>query len=144
MAEKNNATCAICGNGYYMCASCKEKMSATPWKIHTDTSEHYKVFQIVRGYSIGVYDKNEAKIKFQNVDLSDLDTFKPEIKKIVKDIMNYEEAEKPRSFNRRKEVKVSETIENIVEKPVVEVDMNIERKIVESEETEETEISVSE
>ena len=26
MAEKINATCSICGNGYYMCRSCKDMM----------------------------------------------------------------------------------------------------------------------
>ena len=114
MAEKNNATCAICGKEYYMCASCKDKMSAEPWKVHTDTSEHYKVFQIVRGYSIGLYDKNEAKDKLKNVNLFDLDTFKPEIKKVVKDILNSGEVEKHRSFNRKKEIKFNNVESNCV------------------------------
>lgn len=88
MTEKNNATCAICGKGYHMCLSCKNVMSTSPWKKHTDTSEHYKVYQIIHGYSTGVYNKEEAKSKLQLVDLSDVDTFKDNIKNIIKDIID--------------------------------------------------------
>lgn len=87
MAEKNNATCSICGKDYHMCLSCKDSIQLAPWKVHTDTSEHYKVFQIIRGYSTGVYNKDEARTKFKNVNLSDLNDFRPNIKKIIKDIL---------------------------------------------------------
>ena len=87
MAEKNNAKCSICGNDYHMCLSCKDAMSAHPWKIHCCTSEHYKVFQIIRGLSTGVYTKDEVREKLQNVNLEDLNTFRPHIKKIIKDIL---------------------------------------------------------
>lgn len=90
MAEKNNATCSICGKEYYMCLSCKDSMKVTPWKMYTDTAEHYKVFQVIRGYSTGVYNKEEARAKFNNVDIKDLNTFRPHIKKIVKDILKEE------------------------------------------------------
>lgn len=90
MAGKNNATCAICGKQYHMCISCKDFMRMSPWKIHTDTAEHYKIFQIIRGYSNGVYDKNEAKLRLKNVDLSDLDSLRDNIKSIIKDIMKEE------------------------------------------------------
>lgn len=87
MAIQNNARCAICDNEYYVCHSCKEFIRLEPWKIHTDTSECYKIFQIIRGYSTGVYDKAEAKEKLQNVDLTNLDKFKDNIKTIIKDII---------------------------------------------------------
>lgn len=87
MAEKNNATCSICGKDYHMCLSCKDSMQLAPWKVHTDTSEHYKVFQIIRGVSTGVYNKDEARTKLKNVDLSDLNSFRPHIKKVIKDIL---------------------------------------------------------
>ena len=87
MAE-NNALCSICGKGYYKCLSCKDSMSLSPWKIHTDTSEHYKVYQIIHGYSTGVYDKEEARLKLQMVDLSDLNSFRKHIKSLIKDILD--------------------------------------------------------
>ena len=90
MAEKNNAVCSICGRPYHICLSCKNSMSSHPWKVHTDTSEHYKVFQIIKGYNTNVYTKSEARYKLCNVDLSDLDTFRPHIKLIIEDILKIE------------------------------------------------------
>lgn len=88
MGNDLNATCAICGNKYHMCLSCKSIMELNPWKVHTDTSEHYKIYQIVHGYSTGVYTKVEAKSKLQMVDLSDLEELRENIKNIIKDIMS--------------------------------------------------------
>lgn len=90
MVEKNNATCSICGSPYYLCLSCKDAIKLSPWKIHTDTAEHYKVFQIVKGFSTGVYTKDEAKEKFKNIDLNDIESFRPHIKQIVKDVLKEE------------------------------------------------------
>lgn len=86
MAEQNNTTCAICGKGYYLCLACKSH-KLTPWRLHTDTSEHYKIFQILRGYFLKIYTIDEAKAKLQNVDLSDLDIFKDDIKSQIKMIL---------------------------------------------------------
>jgi len=91
MAEENNAVCAICGRGYHLCLSCKDKMALTPWKKHTDTSEHYKIYQILHGYSTGVYTKDEAREKFESVDLSDFDSLRENIKDIISDIRKVEE-----------------------------------------------------
>lgn len=88
MSGKNNATCSICGKPYHMCISCKDSMAATPWKRHTCSSEHFKVYQVIHGYSTKVYTKKEAKERFQRIDLSDLDTFRDSIKATVKDIMS--------------------------------------------------------
>lgn len=90
MTEKNNATCSICGKPYYVCMSCKDSMNLHPFKSFTDTAEHYKVFQVVRGYNTGIYTKDEARVKFENVDLQDLESFRPHIKQIVKDILKEE------------------------------------------------------
>ena len=88
--EKNNATCSICGNGYHICLSCHDSMKLYPWKVHCCSASHFQVFQIVRGLSTGVYTKDEAKEKFQNVNLEDLDSFRPHIKKIIKDVLKEE------------------------------------------------------
>lgn len=103
MAETTNAVCSICGKGYYMCVSCKDKMSLTPWKLHTDTSEHYKIFQILRGVTIGVFDKEEARNRLKNIDLSDLGDFKPNVKSRIMDIL-------------REEIIVNEIEENITKR----------------------------
>ena len=69
--------------------SCKSH-NLTPWKLHTDTAEHYKIFQILRGVFLNVYTKEEAKKKLNNIDLSDLDTFRDSVKLQIKDILDYE------------------------------------------------------
>lgn len=91
MEQKNNAICAVCGKGYYMCMSCKETKDLHPWKLHTDTSEHYKIYQILRGYTTGKYNKSEAKERLQNVNLSDLNTLNSNIQKAINDIMKFVE-----------------------------------------------------
>ena len=108
MAE-NNAVCSICGKPYYLCLSCSSAMKLHPWKTYTDTQECFKVFQVVRGFSTGVYTKDEAKEKLQNVDLKDVNSFRPHIKKIVKDILKEEKTV----------VKTVEIIENTVVEDVV-------------------------
>lgn len=105
MAEEINATCAICGKGYHICLSCKDMMAATPWKKHTDTSEHYKIYQIIHGFSTGVYSKEEAKSKFEMVDLSDIDTLREDIKATINDIRNVDVVEKPK-FKKKKPVDI--------------------------------------
>lgn len=129
MAEKNNATCSICGKPYHMCLSCKDTINLSPWKIHTCTSEHYKVFQIIRGFSTGVYTKEEAKVKLNNVDLHDLESFREHIKVLIKDILkekkvNLETVNTTTVSQKRnyKKVKVDEKLENVAKDNVVEVE----------------------
>ena len=125
MAERNNATCDICGKGYYMCLSCKDAIALHPFKRFTDTSEHYKVFQVVRGLSTGVYTKEEAREKLKNIDLSDLESFRPHIKRIIKNVLKEEKPIVEKVSSRKKNYKVNE----------VEVDEKIdsESEIVECE-----------
>ena len=117
MAEKNNAKCSICGKDYYMCLSCKDTMSAHPWKMFCDTSTHYQVFQVIRGYNTNVYTKDEARIKLKNINLEDVDDFKPNIKEIIEDILK---EEKP-------DVKVVEKVEEPVETEIATEELVIEK-----------------
>lgn len=127
MANKNNAMCSICGKEYYMCLSCKDALKLNPWKSYTDTSEHYKVFQIIRGLSTGVYTKEEAKEKFKNVDLSDLENYREHIKVLIKDVIQEKQP--------KKMVKTPiEKVEDIAETPIQ--DTNIELPQVELPEVE--------
>lgn len=125
MAEKNNAVCDVCGKEYYVCLSCSDAMKLHPYKSFTDTAEHYKVFQVVKGFLTDVYTKDEAKERLQNVDLKDADSFKPHIKKILKDILEEEKvvvdtAKKIEDavVEDIKEVEDTEIVEDIV-KPIV-------------------------
>lgn len=108
MSEQINATCTVCGKGYHMCLSCKDKMKLSPWKMYTDSTEHYKIHQIMHGFSTNLYTEDEVRMKLKNVDLSDLETFKPNVKAAIKNILNKEVAVE--------EVKAEEKA--VVEKPV--------------------------
>lgn len=126
MAEKNNATCSICGKEYYKCLSCDDQMRISPWKQYTCTSEHYKIFQVVRGFNIGMYTKEEAMEKLQNVDLSDLNGLRANIKKVIKDILK-EDRKSATADELEKTVHVIEDI-SVVEEPVAHDVQDVPRK----------------
>jgi len=132
VTEKNNAICSICEKPYHKCLSCRDSIKLQPWKMYTDSAEHYKVFQAVRGYNTGVYTKDEFKSKLKNIDLSDLESYKENVKVLIKDVLKDKEP-------------VAETVlvkeEVIVEAPVysrkrnykvnkVEANSNIENEVV--------------
>lgn len=123
MSEQINAYCTICGSGYHMCLSCKDKMRMSPWKMYTDSAEHYKIHQIIHGYSTKVYTEDEVRDKLKNVDLSDLETFKPNIKAIIKDILGKEEEKSIGTavVSRRKNYKINK----------VEVNESVENELIE-------------
>ena len=87
MAEKNNAVCSICGKEYYLCMSCRDSIKVNPWKMHCDTAPHYQVYQVIHGYNTNVYTKDEARTKLKNINLDDVESFRPHIKEIIKDIL---------------------------------------------------------
>lgn len=123
MAEKNNAKCSICDKDYYLCLSCKDTLSLHPWRIHTCSAPHYQIYQIIRGYNTKVYTKDEARTKLKNVNLDDLNSFRPHIKKIIKDILKEEKPavktiEKVESVDEIIQMEVAEVKEKVVEKPV--------------------------
>lgn len=91
MAEKYNATCSICGSPYYVCMSCKDSMKLHPYKIHCCSADCYKTFQVVRGFSTGVYTKDEFKSKLHNIDLSNLENYVEHIKVLIKDTLKEDE-----------------------------------------------------
>ena len=124
MTEKHNATCKICGSPYYVCISCVDAMKSHPWKTFADTAEHYKVFQIVRGLSTGVYTKDEAKEKFKNINLNDIETFIPHIKDIIKDVLKEEKVEEQIIVESVIETE-SEIIEEIKEVKKVEEEVSV-------------------
>lgn len=114
MAEKNNATCSICGNEYYLCLSCKDKMRLHPYKIHCCSPSHFQVFQVVHGFSTGVYNKDEFKYKLKNIDLSDLDSYREHIKTLIKDVLKEDEIVEVEVHIAKK----TETEEMVIEKPI--------------------------
>lgn len=124
MTKENNAVCSICGKEYYACLSCSDAMKLHPYKSFTDTAEHFKVFQVVRGLSTGVYTKDEAKEKFKNIDLKDIESFRPHIRDIIKDVLKENKpvvkaVEKIESIESIVGTVTTEVKEEKVEKPII-------------------------
>ena len=71
-----------------MCLSCKDQMKLHPWKFYTDTSDCYKVYTTIDGYSKGIYTKAEAKSKLEQLDLSDMDSYRDGVKRVIKEILS--------------------------------------------------------
>lgn len=87
MSEKNNSKCVVCGKGYYLCMSCKDKIKLRPYRVLTDTSEHYKIFQIIKAYNEGIYNKKDAQKALSNIDVSDKDTYVESVRKTLDKIL---------------------------------------------------------
>jgi hypothetical protein len=119
MSEPNaNSKCAICGKDYYLCIACKDKLAAEPWRLHTDTSEHFKIYQIIRGYNTGIYTKAEASEKLKTVDLSDMHTYLDYIQAAITRIMTEEKpkkdtAKKPTTKQKKARAKVEPKSDDI-------------------------------
>jgi hypothetical protein len=87
-------------------------MKLYPYKFYTDTSEHYKIHQIIRGYSNKILSQNEAKEKLGKVDLSDIDSYKANIKKVLSEILYDSQNEKTENDDSEKKSESDEIIEN--------------------------------
>ncbi len=88
MAENNiNAYCTICGEGYMMCRSCTEQKTVKPWRSVVDSIECYQIYLAIHGYTLSK-NKDEARRELERCNLSNLNSFKPEIKAVIEEIMS--------------------------------------------------------
>lgn len=114
--NKINAHCSICNEGYFLCKSCNNEKKFKPWRTVTDTIEHYKIYMAIHGYTV-TKNKEEAKAALQNCDLSDMESFKPEIKSVIKEIMD--KSVNVKSVSRTRKNKVDEKLQKNVENEIV-------------------------
>ena len=115
--NKPNATCAICGKPYHMCYSCKGNQNAV-WKRHCDTAEHYKIYQLVHGYTTGLYTDAEAAAKLKNIDVSDVDELRPHIRDIIKKIQAYSKPKK--TVKKPIDAVEVDAVERVIKEPAME------------------------
>ena len=90
-----NANCSICGKPYHMCYSCKKNDKTLVWKRFCCCPEHYKIYQVVHGYTTGLYTKAAADKKLQNIDTSDIDELRPNIRELLVGIMGNDKKVEP-------------------------------------------------
>lgn len=88
MAQEINHYCIICGKGYHACDSCYEVKTFKPWRILTDTIEHWKIYMTINDFKDGIISKDEAARQLQNCDLTGKESFKPSAKKSIEKILS--------------------------------------------------------
>jgi len=93
MTKVPNATCKICGKKYHICKSCDENKygSFETWKSYTDTPEHYQIFVMLRDFNLNLVTTKEVKAFLDKCDLSEIETFSPEIKDQIKAVLGTKE-----------------------------------------------------
>lgn len=89
MAEKLNATCAICNTKYHICGTCKNAKATKPWRAVTDTIDCYKIYLIVHQYTNGAITKGTAQQQLENCTLPK--TFQPHVKAVIDKILSPDE-----------------------------------------------------
>jgi len=107
-----NANCSICGKPYHMCYSCKKNDKTLVWKRFCCCPEHYKIYQLVHGYTTGLYTKSEAKRKLKNIDTSDIDELRSHIREILVGIMGNDKKVEPVAEGKAESVDVEATVES--------------------------------
>lgn len=88
MAQDINHYCIICGKGYHACDTCAEVKTFMPWRLLTDTSEHWKIYLAIKDFNDGIISKDEAARQLQNCDLTGRESFKPSAKKSIDKILS--------------------------------------------------------
>lgn len=97
MAQNINHWCVVCGNGYHACDTCSEVKTFKPWRILTDTSEHYRIYMTIINFRDGLISKEKAKRYLSDIDLSNRKSFKPDIQAFLNQILD--EPYKENKFN---------------------------------------------
>ena len=99
MSNDQYNTCAICGRMYKRCRSCEENRKTwAAWKQFVDSREHFQIFVTLRSYNVGTSTKEEAAEALSKCDLSNMDSFLPEIKEMIANIM----AEEPKNTEKER------------------------------------------
>lgn len=106
MAENLNATCSICGKKYHVCRSCNDIQSFQPWRTVCDTLPHYMIYLILAEYT-KTKDKVSAKKELEKCNLSELNTFDEDVKKVIKEIMAENKLEETHPVSSQKITKLN-------------------------------------
>lgn len=86
--QKINHWCVVCGKGYHACDSCNKEKSYTPWRVLTDTIEHYKIFMILKNYNNKLISKEHAQEMLLSLDLTGMELYKDGAKNVLNQIFS--------------------------------------------------------
>ena len=112
--KEANSTCVICGQKYHLCVACeRKKASWKPWKMFVDKENCYNIYKVLNDYSFNKITKDEARELLSKFDLSDLNSFKENVKEKINDILRVEKTVKTYK-NRRKKQEENEQLKEVV------------------------------
>ncbi|MCI8485215.1 MAG: hypothetical protein HFH41_12900 [Lachnospiraceae bacterium] len=83
-----NAVCTVCGKKYHVCQSCQNTGSFVSWRTIADSPACYKIFQILSSHTNRRINEQEAKGLLLECDLTELDTFLPDIRKNIRTLLS--------------------------------------------------------
>ena len=87
MKRNKTRICICCGKEYQYCPRCDSDKDAPRWMMNFDTDACHVAFQVVTDYNYGEITREEAVAKLNAVDLSDLESYIPDVKDVVKKIL---------------------------------------------------------
>lgn len=82
-----NHYCVICGTGYHACDTCNESKKINLWEKFTDTSNHYRIFLILRDHFNKIIDDKQAYEMLVKCDLKGYENFNKNISSHIKKIL---------------------------------------------------------
>lgn len=84
MSDGTLKQCKICGTQYRVCYSCEKKHS---WRVHTDTAEHFYIFEVLMSYQLNHNAKKAYQaLKKRNIDFFDIEKYLPNVQELLKEI----------------------------------------------------------
>lgn len=91
--SRYNRICILCGKEYKFCSNCKEESHQPAWKNIYCSENCRLIFNTTVAYADKSIDIKEAKKRIDSCDLSEIENFKEDIKKLVFEIMSAEISE---------------------------------------------------
>lgn len=108
--SKINHYCVICGVGYHACESCNELKNINLWQRFTDTSNHYRIFLILRDHHNKIINDKQAYEMLMKCDIRGHEKFNNNVSEHIKKIirLNTELVNVKKITNKKNRYKVSE------------------------------------
>lgn len=99
-----NHYCIVCGTGYHACDSCSEVKQFKPWRVLTDTIEHFKIYMTLNSYNNKKISKQEAQEELKSLNLVGWESFKESSKKVIRELLESENTNAPEINNTKSNI----------------------------------------
>lgn len=80
--------CYCCGAEYEYCPTCRQYASQPKWRALYDTEECKAIFDVLSGYSIEVYSKDDVVSVLDKYNIKEFGKYKPKIAEKLSEIVS--------------------------------------------------------